>query len=136
MDPASGIRNWILVLILFLNLAILGFMRILVKLLVNAFAVTVTAYLLPGVTLEGYLPAFVVAVVLGVLNTIFKPILHLLALPITIVTLGLFSLVINAVVVMLTDALVAGFFVAGFWWALGFSLVLSIVSWFLHSLSR
>lgn len=111
-------------------------MRIFVKLIINAFAVMVTAYLLPGVTLEGYFDAVVVAVVLGVLNTVLKPILHLFALPITIITLGLFSLVINAVVVMLADSLVAGFSVASLLWALLFSLVLSLVSSFLNSLAK
>lgn len=111
-------------------------MRIFVNLLVNAFAVMVAAYLLPGVTVAGYFDAFVVAVVLGILNTLVKPLLHLLALPITILTLGLFSLVINAIVVLLADKIVPGFEVGGFWWALGFSLVLTLVSWFLNALSR
>lgn len=111
-------------------------MRVLVKLLVNAFAVMVAAYLLPGVTVAGYFDAFVIAIVLGILNTIVKPILHLLALPITILTLGLFALVINAVVILLVDAIVPGFSVDGFVWALLFSLVLSLVSAFLGSLAR
>lgn len=111
-------------------------MRILVKLFVNAFSVMVTAYLLPGVNLEGYFDAFVVAIVFGVLNTIVKPILHLLALPITILSLGVFSLVINAAVIMLVDFIVPGFSVDSFWWALGFSLILSLVSSFLNSLAR
>ncbi len=111
-------------------------MRILVKLLVNAFAVMVAAYVLPGVRLEGYFAAMVVAVVLGVLNSVVKPLLHLFALPITILTLGLFSLVINAAVIMLADFLVRGFSVDGFWWALGFSLVLSLVSSLLNSWAK
>jgi putative membrane protein len=111
-------------------------MRILVKLLVNAFAVMVAAYLLPGVRVAGYFDALVVAVVLGILNTVVRPTLHFLALPITIVTLGLFSLVINALVVLMGDYLIPGFSVDGFWWALGFSLVLSLVSSFLNSLAR
>lgn len=110
-------------------------MRIVVKLFVNGFAVMVVAYLLAGVKIAGYFDAFVVAVVLGILNTLVKPILHLLALPITILTLGLFSLVINALVVMLADSLIPGFTVDSFWWALGFSLVLSLVSAFLNSLA-
>lgn len=111
-------------------------MRIIVRLLVNAFAVMVTAYLLPGVSLVGYFDAFVVAIVLGLLNTLVKPLLHLMALPITIMSLGLFSLVINALVILLVDVIVPGFSVDGFWWALGFSLVLSLVSSFLNALSR
>lgn len=111
-------------------------MRIIVRLLVNAFAVMVVAYLLPGVSLAGYFDAFVVAIVLGLLNTLVKPLLHLMALPITIMSLGLFSLVINALVILLVDVIVPGFSVDGFWWALGFSLVLSLVSSFLNALSR
>lgn len=107
-----------------------------VKLIVNGFAVMVTAYLLPGVKVDGYMAAVVLAVVLGILNVIVKPVLQILALPITILTLGLFSLVVNALVIMLADKLVSGFSVAGFWWAMAFSLVLSLVSSFLNSLGR
>lgn len=110
-------------------------MRMFVRLLVNGFSVAVVAYLLPGITVAGYFDALVVAVVLGILNTFVKPILHFFALPLTIVTLGLFSLAINAVVVLLADRLVEGFQVDGFWWAMGFSLVLSVVSAFLNTLS-
>lgn len=111
-------------------------MSLFIRLLVNAFAVMVTAYLLPGVRVEGYFAALVVAIVLGILNIMIKPILQLLALPITILTLGLFSLAINAVVVMLADALVSGFSVNGFWWALVFSLVLSLVSSFINKMAK
>ncbi len=111
-------------------------MRLVFRLFVNAFAVMVATYLLPGVHVEGYFAAFVVVIVLGVLNSFVKPVLHFFALPITIVTLGLFSLVINAFVVMLADFFVRGFAVEGFWWALGFSLLLSLISSFLNSLSN
>jgi putative membrane protein len=107
-----------------------------IRLIVSAFSVMVAAYLLPGVHVDGYFAAFVVAVVLGILNLVVKPVLHFFALPITLVTLGFFSLVINAVVVLLTDYFVAGFSVDGFWWALGFSVLLSLVSSFLGSLAR
>jgi putative membrane protein len=107
-----------------------------VKLLVNALAVMVTAYLLPGVKLDGYFAAVVVSIVLGILNSVVKPLLHLFALPITILTLGLFSIVINAFVIMLADWMVRGFQVDGFWWALAFSFVLALVNWFMNSLSK
>ena len=110
-------------------------MRLFVKLLVNAFAVMVTAYLLPGVHVEGYFAAFVVVIVLGILNMIVKPILHILALPITIMTLGLFAIVVNAIVILLTARLVSGFSVDGFWWAVWFSIILWLVSWFFSKLA-
>lgn len=91
-------------------------------------AVMITAYLLPGVTLKSFFAALVVAVVLGFLNTIVKPILIVLTLPINILTLGLFTLVINAAIILLTSNIVKGFYVDGFWWALLFSLILSLVN--------
>lgn len=105
-----------------------------IKLLVNGFAVMVTAYLLPGVKVTGYFDALVVAIVLGVLNTFVRPILKFLTFPITLVTLGLFSFVINACVILLADWLIKGFDVGGFWRAMAFSIVLSVVSWFLNKL--
>lgn len=106
------------------------------KLFVNWFAVMVAAYLLPGVEVEGYFAAFVTAIVLGLLNTFLKPVLIFLTLPITVVTLGLFTLVVNAGVILLAGLIVEGFTVAGFWWALLFSVVLSLVSGFLNSLAN
>ena len=111
-------------------------MRLLIYLLVNGLAVFITAYILPGITVDNFLTAVIVAVVLGVANFILKPILILLTLPITILTLGLFTFVINALLVMLVAALVPGFHVSGFGWALVFSLVLSLVGSFLHALSK
>jgi len=82
------------------------------------------------------LTAIVVAVVLGIVNTFIKPILLLLTFPLTILSLGLFYFVINALMVLLVSAIVPGFKVSGFFWALIFSLVLSIVSFFLNSLAK
>jgi putative membrane protein len=110
-------------------------MRILIRLLVNALAVFVAAYVLPGVIVDGPLTALIVAVVLGVVNTFLKPILVVLTLPITFVTLGLFLLVINGALVLLVDELVPGFVVDGFLWALLFSLVVSLVGSFLNALA-
>lgn len=100
-------------------------------LIVSIIAIVVAAYLLPGVevTLIG---AVVLAIVLGVLNVFVKPILTILTLPVTIVTLGLFSLVINALLVMLADWIVPGFSVGGFWMALIFSVALSLINAFFH----
>ena len=106
-----------------------------VNLIVSTLAVLISAYILPGVKVDGFLTAIVVAVVLGIVNTFIKPILLLLTFPLTILSLGLFYFVINALMVLLVSAIVPGFKVSGFFWALIFSLVLSIVSSFLNSLT-
>lgn len=109
-------------------------MRFLIRLLMTAVVVVLLAQFLPGVAVAGYLTAVIVAVVLAILNIIVKPILVLLTLPVTIVTFGLFLLVINAVIILLADAFISGFNVDGFWVALIFSLLLSIVQAILFSL--
>lgn len=102
-------------------------MNSIVRFLLSGLAVLLTAYLLPGVNVEHYGYALLVAVVLSLANIIIKPILVFLTIPITIVTLGLFLLVINAVIILLVDYLIPkGFEVDGFWWALAFSLILSL----------
>lgn len=103
--------------------------------IVSVIAILIAAYLIPGVhiTLVG---AIVLAVVLGIFNIFLKPVLFILTLPITILTLGLFSLVINALLVMLADLLVPGFSIGGFWVALLFSVVVSIVNAFFHLVLR
>lgn len=111
-------------------------MQILVSLLVNTIAVLATGYILPGVNINNFLTAVLVAIVLGVLNTFIKPIFLLLTLPINLITLGLFTLVINAVIVLIAGRIVTGFYVENFWWALLFSIVLSLVSGFLNSLTK
>lgn len=117
---------------LFLNTST---MNIFVNWLLSAIAIGITAYLLPGVHIAGgAVTLLVLAVVLGLINAIIKPLLHLLALPITILTLGLFSLVINAMMILLAAWVVPGFVVDGFWWALLFSIVLSLVNGFFSSL--
>lgn len=97
-----------------------------VRFLLSGLAVLLTAYLLPGVHVEHYGYALLVAAVLAVVNFIIKPILIVLTIPITVLTLGLFLLVINALMILLVDSLVDGFRVDGFWWALAFSLILSV----------
>ena len=94
----------------------------------------ITAYLLPGIIVKSFFVALVVAVVLGFLNTVLKPILVILTLPINILTLGLFTLVINAGLISLTSTLVDGFVVSSFGWALLFSLILSLVDGVLNML--
>lgn len=97
-----------------------------VRFLLSGLAVLLTAYLLPGVDVKHYGYALLVAVVLSLVNLIVKPILVILTLPITVVTLGLFMLVINAAMILLVDYFIDDFYVDGFWWALAFSLILSI----------
>jgi putative membrane protein len=106
-------------------------MTFLVHWLIRAVAIVITAYLLPGVRLSGFFAALVTALVLGLINTFIKPLLLLLTLPLNILTLGLLTFVINALLILLTSSIVPGFVVAGFWWALLFSLVLSIVNYVL-----
>lgn len=103
-------------------------MGFIIKLLLTAVAVVLSAYLLPGVNVDGFGTALIVALVLAVLNAIVRPILVILSLPITFLTLGLFLLVINALIILLTDALIPGFEVNGFLWALIFSLILSVIT--------
>jgi putative membrane protein len=95
-------------------------------------AVLLAAYILPGVSVDNLVTAIVVAAVLGILNTFIRPTLIFLSFPITVLTLGLFSIIINALLVLLASAIVPGFVVASFWWALLFSLLLSLVNALFH----
>ena len=103
--------------------------NIIIKWLVSAIAIGIAAYLLPGVTVT-IAGALVLAVVLGIINAFIKPIVHILALPITIVTLGIFALIINAGFILLAAWWVPGFSVSSFWTALFFSIVLTLVNAF------
>jgi len=109
-------------------------MKLILKILLTAIAVVILAKFLPGVTIANYTSAIIVAVVLGLLRVTVKPILIFLTLPATIVTLGLFLLVINAIIILMADYFVSGFQVSGFWTALLFSLLLSLFQSFLYSL--
>jgi len=108
-------------------------MNLILRVLLSAVAVVVLSKLLPGVDVNTYLTAIIVAVVLSLLNFIVKPILVILTLPVTILTLGLFLLIINASIILLADYFVDGFSVANIWWALIFSLLLSIFQSILFS---
>lgn len=101
-------------------------MNIIVRFLLSGVAVMLTAYLLPGAHVQDYWAALLVAVLVSLSNVIVKPILIIFTIPITILTLGLFLLVINAVIILMVDYFVDGFSVDGFWWALAFSLILSV----------
>lgn len=109
-------------------------MNTFLKILITALAVVILSYLLPGVTVSGYLSAIIVAAVISLLNMFVRPILIFFTLPATLVTLGLFLFVINAVIILLADKLVNGFEVSGFWVALLFSILLSFLRSFLFKL--
>lgn len=98
---------------------------ILVGWILNALAILGAAYLLPGVNVDGFMTALVISIVLGLINAVLRPILIILTLPITILTLGIFIFVINALMILLADYFIGGFSVDSFWWALLFSLVVS-----------
>ncbi len=111
-------------------------MSIALNILVSAFAVLVAGRLLPGVVIDGFGTAVLVAVVLGIVNALLAPGLLAMALPLNAATLGLSTLVIIGGLVVLTAELVPGFRVAGFWWALGFACVLAVVNSAFHAFTR
>ncbi len=111
-------------------------MKFVLKLLLSAVAVLVLAEILPGVGINSYVSALIVAIVLALLNAIVKPILVFLTLPATLITLGLFLLVINAAIILLADYFITGFSVSGWLWALIFSVLLSIFQSILHSILK
>jgi putative membrane protein len=111
-------------------------MKIILHWFVAALAILITAYILPGVHVSGIVSALVLAVVLGAVNAVLRPVLIFLTLPITILSLGLFVLVINALLVILASYIVPGFAVDSFWWAFIFAIVLAIVSYVLQKFEK
>jgi putative membrane protein len=108
-------------------------MNFIIRLLISALVAFGLSYLLPGVHIDSFVTALILALVLAVLNMLLKPIMVILTLPITIITLGLFLLVINAAIILLASKVVDGFKVDGFWWALLFSILLSVATSILQS---
>ncbi len=110
-------------------------MRLLLVWLINALSLLAVPYVLSSVSIAGFYTALITALVLGLLNTLIRPLLVLVTLPITILTLGLFTLVINALLFWFVASFVDGFHVAGFWSAFGgalaYSVISSIASWLL-----
>ncbi len=96
-------------------------------------SIIITSYLVEGIYVASFFSAFIAAAVLGILNALFRPILIIITLPINILTLGLFTFVINALLLKMVSGLVAGFYVSGFWSAVFGSLIISLVSWLLNS---
>src|SRR4051794_21871938 len=103
-------------------------MKLILHWIIAAVAIGIAAYLLPGVTVT-LTGALILAVVLGALNIFIRPLLVVLTLPINILTLGLFTIVINAFLVWIAGLIVPGFVVATFWWALLFAVVLAVTNW-------
>ncbi|HCW21872.1 MULTISPECIES: phage holin family protein [Achromobacter] len=102
--------------------------------ILNAVALLAVAYLLPGITVASFGSALIAALVLGLVNMLVKPVLVLLTLPITVVTLGLFLIVINALLFWFVGSVLKGFQVNGFWWAVGGAILYSIISGLLTKL--
>jgi putative membrane protein len=110
-------------------------MNILLRIVISAVVAFGLSYVLSGVHIDTFVTALVLAVVLGLLNIFVKPLLIILTLPITIFTFGLFLFVINALIILLASKFVSGFRIDGFWWALLFSLLLSVLTSFLYKTS-
>jgi len=111
-------------------------MKFILRLLLSALAVVILSKVLPNVSVDTYTTALIVAVALSLLNFIVKPILVILTLPVTILTFGLFLLVINAIIIKLADHFVDGFTVDGWLWAIIFSLLLSLLQSILFSILK
>lgn len=111
-------------------------MYFIINWLISTLAILIAAYIIPGIHVEGFFSALVTALVLGLINAFIKPIIIILTLPINILTLGLFTLVVNAALILLTSAIVPGFTVDGFFWALLFSIALSLVNFALSKISQ
>jgi len=107
---------------------------LIIKWLIMTASVIIAAYVIPGVTVSSFFSALLVALFLGVVNLLLKPFLILITLPINILTLGLFTFVINGLIILLASSVVKGFHVSGFWVAVLFSIVLSIIHFLMNLL--
>lgn len=106
---------------------------LLLRWLILTAAILAAAYVIEGIQVSGFLSALFAAAVLGILNAFFRPILLILTLPINILSMGLFTFVINALLLMMASGVISGFHVRGFWSAILGSLIISLVNWFLSS---
>ncbi len=111
-------------------------MKLVVRWLLGAGALMLIAYYVPGIRVASFYAALVAALILGLINALIRPFIILLTLPINILTLGLFTLVINALMFWLASSVVKGFFVAGFWPAFWGALSMCVVSWAINSLFK
>jgi len=108
-------------------------MGLLLRWLILTVAIIIASYLLEGIHISGFFSAFLAAAILGILNALFRPVLILLTLPINILSLGLFTFIINALMLKMVSGIIPGFEVHGFWTAILGSLVISVISWLLNS---
>jgi len=106
---------------------------IFIRWLILTFSIIISSYLLEGIQVSGFISAFFAAAILGILNAFFRPVLLILTLPINILSLGFFTFVINAVMLLMVSGVIPGFYVNGFWSAVLGSLFISLVSWSLTS---
>jgi len=106
---------------------------VLIRWLVLTISIILTSYLVDGIYVESFFSALFAALVLGILNALFRPVMLVITLPINILTLGLFTFVINALLLKMVSGVVPGFYVYGFWSAVFGSLIISLVSWLLSS---
>jgi len=104
---------------------------LIIRWLILTASIIVTSYLLDGIHINGFFSAFFAAAILGILNAFFRPVLLLLTLPINILSLGLFTFVINALLLMMASGIITGFQIQGFWSAVFGSLLISLISWIL-----
>ena len=111
-------------------------MRLIINLLINGFAVFVVDYFLPGVTIDSFLTAIIVSIGLAVVNNFIKPIVLLMTLPFNVITLGLFTFIVNGLMVLLVSSFITGFKVDNFGWAMLFSVVLWLVNFIFNSLTK
>ncbi len=108
-------------------------MGLLIRWLILTAAIIIASYLLDGIHISGFFSAFLAAAILGVLNALFRPVLIILTLPINILTFGLFTFIINALMLKMASSVIPGFEVQGFWTAVFGALIISFVSWLLNS---
>ena len=106
------------------------------NLLINTISIFAVSYILTGIQIDSVVTALVVAVLMAVLNVTLKPFLIVITIPITVITFGLFLLVINVLVLYAAEALIDGFHIAGFWWALAFSFLVTFVNSILFGVGK
>ena len=138
MGQEKNIRNAIIPikgLTSFNYFVIIFFMKPLLKLLITSLAIIITAYFLPGVRIADFWTAITVAVAMGIVNTIIKPIVLFFTLPLNILTLGLFTFVVNGALIMLITFFIPGFQIEGFFTAVIFSILVMIINWILIKLT-
>ncbi len=111
-------------------------MKLLVRWLLNAIIIMFLPYTIPGINVAGFYTALIAALVLGLINAIIRPIILLFTLPINVLTLGLFTFIINAALVLLTSSIVKGFYVSGFTSAFFAAIVISVFSWLFNSMVK